>query len=99
MITDYFNKTGIDFINDKGCKEDKEIGVFRLMDGKYVVVEAYNAWRAAAAINSPECIKVEHKLIYKPVGVKPVTEERTLDSVTKKFIDKVGEENVISVAV
>ena len=97
---DYFNKAGIDFINAPECNDGQQIGVFRMKTGKYTVAQSLHPWRVATALNSPEfCDVTERGEIYRVIGVKPITEERTLASVTKKFTDKVGADNVISLAV
>ena len=97
---DYFNKAGIDFINAPECNDGQQIGVFCITGGKYVVAQSLHPWRVATAINSPELNdKYTDREFCRIVGIKPITEERTLASVTKKFIDKVGADNVISLAV
>jgi len=66
--------------------------------GKIVIGQANNSARRIAAINSGSNPALPEPLsINRVIGVKERTEERTLITTVKKFIDKYGENNVIVV--
>ena len=72
--------------------------VLQLNSGVYVVGAATNPSRRIAAINTgynkaiPEALSV-----YRIVGIKEQTDERTLISVTKQLCDRFGSDRVITV--
>lgn len=73
------------------------IGVVKFKDGKYGVFESDYAARCIAWMNSGNFNDYyEDGSIVGVVGVKEVTEERSLDSVVQFFKDKVGADNVYS---
>ena len=81
-------------------KQRQQRYIFALMlhDGKLVVGSATNAAKRIAAINGgmnsavPKALQVNRIL-----GVKPVTEERTLPSVVASYCERFGENRVICV--
>ncbi len=93
------NNIAIHWINEKGTDSNEEVGVFQMTDGKYVVAQSSNIWRVATALNSPEFNELyPSRSVARVVGMKPVTSERTLDSVTEKFKGKYGAERIYCVA-
>tara|TARA_R110002012_G_scaffold321319_1_gene548638 strand:- start:63 stop:398 length:336 start_codon:yes stop_codon:yes gene_type:complete len=104
------NQTGIDFISEMNEKygehspnyfNEQFISVLQMNDGKIVVVQASNQGAAISSINTGECndFYPNGGGIYKILGTKDVTETRTLESVSKRFAEKVGKDNVYSIAV
>jgi len=85
------SKTGTDY-------QPNYIFVLLTHKGEFVVGSANNAARRIAALNSA-CNQAlpEPLSINRIVGVKERTDQRTLISVAKKFIDKYGEDKVIVV--
>jgi len=81
--------------------EQEFIAVVQFNDGKFGVVQAKNAAFAISCMNTPKFndFYPDGYAVNKIHGVKEVTEERTLDSVTKKFQDIAGKANVYSMAV
>ena len=72
--------------------------VLQLNDGRYLVGTASNPSRRIAAINSGMNKAVPEPLsVYRVVGIKEQTEERTLISVTKQLCDRFGEGRVVAV--
>jgi hypothetical protein len=81
-------------------KQRQQRYIFALMlhDGRLIVGSATNAAKRIAAINGgmnsavPKALQVNRIL-----GVKPVTEERTLPSVVASYCERFGENRVICV--
>ena len=72
--------------------------VLQLNTGVYVVGTATNPSRRIAAINTGYNKAIPEPLsVYRVVGVKEQTEERTLISVVKNLCDRFGENRVIAV--
>ncbi len=72
------------------------IFICQLMNGKYVIGSARNASKRISALNSglnPAVKKSQQ--IYRIIGIKDITEERTLPSVAKRFCEKYGDERII----
>ena len=72
--------------------------VLQLVSGVYVVGAATNPSRRIAAINTGYNKAIPDALsVYRIVGIKEQTEERTLISVTKQLCDRFGSDRVIAV--
>ncbi len=72
--------------------------VVQLIDGRYVVGTATNPSRRISSLNSGMNKAVPEPLsVYRIVGIKEQTEERTLISVTKKLCDRYGEGRILAV--
>ena len=72
--------------------------VLQLNSGGYVVGAATNPARRIASINTGYNKAIPEPLsVYRIVGIKPQTEERTLISVVKNLCDRFGEGRVIAV--
>lgn len=79
-------------------KPQRFIFVVQLHDGRIVIGTAENAARRIAAINSGHNPAITKTLqINNIVGIKPITESRTLPGTVKYFCDKYGKERVICV--
>jgi len=73
------------------------IFVAQLHDGRIIVGSATNAATRIAAINSGYNSAIPKALqVNRIIGVKPVTAERTLPSVVKRFCDKYGTDKVLA---
>ena len=75
------------------------IGVVRFFDGKVGVIKSTMPAKVIAVLNSEGCNNIykDKHSIAKIIGIKDVTEERTLESVVKKMQKHVGVENVYSI--
>ena len=72
--------------------------VLQLNSGEYVVGTASNPSRRISSINSGMNKAIPEPLsVYRVVGVKEQTEERTLISVTKQLCDRYGSERILVV--
>ena len=72
--------------------------VVQLNDGRYVVGTATNPSRRISSLNSGMNKALPEPLsVYRVVGIKEQTEERTLISVTKQLCDRFGEGRVVAV--
>ena len=72
--------------------------VVQLNDGRYVVGTATNPSRRICALNSGMNKAVPEPLsVYRIVGIKEQTEERSLISVTKQLCDRFGSDRVLAV--
>ena len=72
--------------------------VLQLTTGEYVVGTASNPSRRISSINSGMNKSIPVPLsVYRVVGVKEQTEERTLISVTKQLCDRYGSERILVV--
>ena len=70
--------------------------VIQLHNGKFVIGSSNNPVKKIAAINTGFYRAVPKTLqVNRVIGIKEQNEERSLMSVTKKFCDKYGEDNVI----
>ena len=70
--------------------------VIQLHNGKFVIGSSNNPVKKIAAINTGFYRAVPKSLqVNRVIGIKEQNEERSLMSVTKKFCDKYGEDNVI----
>lgn len=74
------------------------IYVAQLHDGRIVIGQHTNAAKRLAALNSGHNPAVPKALqINRLIGVKPVTETRTLMTVVKQFCDNYGVDKVLCV--
>ncbi len=72
--------------------------VLQLVTGEYVVGTASNPSRRISSINSGMNKSIPNPLsVYRVVGVKEQTEERTLISVTKQLCERYGSERIVVV--
>jgi len=68
----------------------------QLHNGKFVIGSSNNPVKKIAAINTGFYRAVPKSLqVNRVIGIKEQNEERSLMSVTKKFCDKYGDDNVI----
>ena len=80
----------------KANAKHRWIFVVLLQNGKLVVGSANNASRSIAAVNSGYYKEVPNAYsIHRIIGVKAVTEERTLDSVVAKLSTRFGSNKII----
>ena len=96
------NESGLNWLKDKEMETLKEIIVARVYNGKLAVIETLYGGLTLTALNSPEFnddAREDGFTFPKIYGVKPVNEERTLESVTKHFTDQFGIDNVYSMSV
>ncbi len=77
-------------------KKKNWIFVAQLNDGRYIVGQHTNPSRRLAAINSGYNKAVEALSIYRIVGVREVTAERNLMSVTKKLCDRYSNDHILT---
>ena len=80
----------------KTGQEHTCIFIVQLVDGRYVIGSAKNASRRIAALNSGmnPAVRKSHQ-IYRIVGIKDITAERTLPIVVNKFCAKYGSERIV----
>ena len=72
------------------------IFIVQLVDGRYVIGSARNASKRICALNSGLNPSVPKSLqIYRIIGIRDITEQRTLPSVVKKFCDKYGDNRIV----
>ena len=96
------NESGLNWLKERDLELIKEIIVARVHNGKLAVIESLYGYYTLTALNSPEFnteARDDGFTFPKIYGVKPVTEERTLESVTKHFTDQFGVDNVYSMSV
>lgn len=78
--------------------KERFVFVLLLNSGKWVVGSATNPCRRITALNSGMNRAIPKSLqVNRIVGIRPMTAERTVVSVFKKFEDQFGEGNVIAV--
>lgn len=97
--TNFLNNKAIEFITKDDTSDwDTYITTVQLKNGKIGVFKVKEAGKVVAACNSEGFSDVlpGGNNVAQIIGIKPVTEDRTLESVVKHFADQIGEENVFS---
>ena len=85
-------------IEAKPYKQPEFVFVLQLHDGTYVIGQANNCARRIAAINSGIIHGISKPLmVNRIIGIKDITDERNLMTVTKRFCDRYGDHKVITV--
>ena len=85
------------FNKDRTEQQQNYIGVVQFNDRKYGIFESNYPARCVAWINSEDyCDHYPEKSVHHIVGIKEVSEDRTLEGVVNHFTEKAGAENVYS---
>ena len=96
MQTTFETATPTTALIQKTDQQHTCIFIVQLVDGRYVIGSARNASKRICALNSGLNPSVPKSLqIYRIIGIRDITEKRTLPSVVKRFCDKYGDNRIV----